>query len=329
MTGGRVALPPPWRDALARAVQCKSGQRAHRHMEKQPRPLRFPRLEPPSPPTNGDLRSTLVLDAAGISHPGRRRLNQDQFLIADLAAARQRETTRVNGDHDGGAESLLVVADGMGGHPCGEVASLLAVRVVVHELLRSSDGANGANPLHRLEQALQCGDEALHRAGHRRIDLANMGTTLTAAWWVAPMLYFEHVGHSRLYLLRGGRLSRLTRDHTLAVGMLEAGFERATVGRFEHVLTQALGGDHEGVDPEGGCRRLDEGDILLLCTDGLVQGLDDHDLARLLESAPSAHAAAAALIEAALSTDDHDNLTALVARVEVPSSRQVFGRQNG
>jgi protein phosphatase len=294
-------------------------------MEKELRPTRVPQLEPPSSRTFGDRRSRLVLDAAGISHPGRRRLNQDQFLIADLAAARERESAdaRSNGERADGAESLLVVADGMGGHPCGEVASLLAVRVVVHELMRSPDDPN---PLHRLEHAMHIGDEALHRAGHRRNDLHNMGTTLTAAWWVAPMLYFEHVGHSRLYLLRAGRLSRLTRDHTLAVGMLEAGFERVNMRRFEHVLTQALGGDHEGVDPEGGCRRLAEGDILLLCTDGLVQGLDDQDLTRLLEAAPSAHEAAAALIEAALSTDDHDNLTALVARVEAPSGRNVRGR---
>jgi protein phosphatase len=266
-----------------------------------------------------DRRSRLALDAAGASDPGRRPLNQDQFLIADLASARRRDGGAPNGSR---TESLLAVADGMGGHPSGEVASLLAVRVVVGELLHSP--IDGANPLERLERALAAGDEALHRASERRNDLARMGTTLTAAWWVSPMLYFAHVGHSRLYLLRGGRLSRLTRDHTLAVGMIEAGFERATVGRYEHVLTQALGGDQEGVEPEGGCRRLSAGDTLLLCTDGLAQGLDDDEIARILEPARPAREAAAALVEAALAADDHDNLTALVARVTSSSGRDVL-----
>ena len=110
-----------------------------------------------------------------------------------------------------------------------------------------------------------------------------MGTTLTAAWWIAPMLYFAHVGHSRLYLLRGGRLSRLTKDHTVSAGMTEAGFEQTKVAGFEHVLTQALGGDLEGVDPEAGCRRLHPGDSLLLCTDGLVRGVADDEIKRMLE----------------------------------------------
>ena len=120
-----------------------------------------------------------------------------------------------------------------------------------------------------------------------------MGTTLTAAWWIPPMLYFAHVGHSRLYLLRGGRLTRLTKDHTVAAGMTEAGFEEAKAAGFEHVLTQALGGDLEGVNPEAGCRRLHPGDVLLLCTDGLLRGVDEDHITRVLEEVHSAADAAA------------------------------------
>jgi protein phosphatase len=274
--------------------------------------------------TRGSRESTpaLVLDAAGASHPGRRRLNQDQFLIADLGAARRREADQ--GAHDQG-ESLLVVADGLGGHPSGEVASLLAVRVLLRELL--DDAPDGDNKVRRLERAMRSSDDAILRAGARRGDLASMGTTLTAAWWRSPMLYFAHVGHSRLYLLRAGRLVRLTRDHTIAAGMTEAGFEEAKAAGFEHVLTQALGGDHAGIEPEAGCRRLDDGDTVLLCTDGLLRGLDEDRITRTLEQAGSAHDAAMGLLESALATDDHDNTTALVARVKaVPAHAFPAGR---
>jgi protein phosphatase len=273
--------------------------------------------------SDGDRRAPLMLDAAGVSHPGRRRLNQDQFLIADLAAARRREGVGIGNDR--GSESLMVVADGMGGHPGGEVASLLAVRVLLRELVHE---ANGANPVRRLERALRSSDEEIHSAGARRGDLASMGTTLTAAWWIPPMLYFAHVGHSRLYLLRGGRLARLTKDHTVSAGMTEAGFEETKAAGFEHVLTQALGGDHEGVDAEAGCRRLQLGDVLLLCTDGLLRGVDEDHITRVLEEVHSAPDAAAGLLESALATDDLDNITALVARVEAEPGEGFTGSRS-
>ena len=273
--------------------------------------------------SNGNRRVPLVLEAAGVSHPGRRRLNQDQFLIADLAAARRREGAGIGNDR--GSELLLLVADGMGGHPGGEVASLLAVRVLLSELVH---GVNGDNPLRRLEHAMRASDREIHDAGARRDDLASMGTTLTAAWWIPPMLYFAHVGHSRLYLLRGGRLARLTRDHTVSAGMTEAGFEETKAAGFEHVLTQALGGDHEGVDAEEGCRRLHPGDVLLLCTDGLLRGVDENHITRVLEEVHSAPDAAAGLLESALATDDLDNITALVARVEAESGEGFAGSRS-
>jgi protein phosphatase len=273
--------------------------------------------------SDGDRRAPLMLDAAGVSHPGRRRLNQDQFLIADLAAARRREGVGIGNDR--GSESLMVVADGMGGHPGGEVASLLAVRVLLRELVHE---ANGDNPVRRLERALRSSDEEIHSAGARRGDLASMGTTLTAAWWIPPMLYFAHVGHSRLYLLRGGRLARLTKDHTVSAGMTEAGFEETKAAGFEHVLTQALGGDHEGVDAEAGCRRLQLGDVLLLCTDGLLRGVDEDHITRVLEEVHSAPDAAAGLLESALATDDLDNITALVARVEAEPGEGFTGSRS-
>jgi protein phosphatase len=273
--------------------------------------------------SDGDRRAPLMLEAAGVSHPGRRRLNQDQFLIADLAAARRREGVGIGNDR--GSESLMVVADGMGGHPGGEVASLLAVRVLLRELVHE---ANGDNPVRRLERALRSSDEEIHSAGARRGDLASMGTTLTAAWWIPPMLYFAHVGHSRLYLLRGGRLARLTKDHTVSAGMTEAGFEETKAAGFEHVLTQALGGDHEGVDAEAGCRRLQLGDVLLLCTDGLLRGVDEDHITRVLEEVHSAPDAAAGLLESALATDDLDNITALVARVEAEPGEGFTGSRS-
>jgi protein phosphatase len=199
------------------------------------------------------------------------------------------------------------------------------VRVLLSELVHAAP--DGDNPVRRLELAMHECDHAIHDAGARRGDLAGMGTTLTAAWWVPPMLYFAHVGHSRLYLLRSGRLVRLTRDHTLAAGMTEAGFEETKAAGFEHVLTQALGGDREGIDPDAGCRRLHAGDALLLCTDGLLRGVDEDQITRTLEEADSAHTAAERMIRSALATDDHDNVTALVARIDAePAPGQAVSR---
>ena len=271
-----------------------------------------------------DRRRRLSLDTAGVSHRGRRRLNQDQHLIADLLSARRRDGA--GSDHGNlqsrAEEMLLVVADGMGGHPCGEVASLLAVRVLVKELLAGPAAVD--DPLAKLDAAVRCADEALHRAGARRSDLATMGTTLTAAWWLPPMLFFAHVGDSRLYLLRDGRLARLTRDHTLAAKLLAGGIDRDRTHDVLHVLTQALGGAQKGVDPDEGVRRLQAGDALLLCTDGLGRGVTDAEIARALERADSAHTVAVALLEGALATDDGDNITAVVARV-LPTARRGEG----
>jgi protein phosphatase len=263
-------------------------------------------------------RQPLELDAAAVSHPGKRRLNQDQHLIANLAAARRRDEVRPAADPDAD-ELLLIVADGMGGHPRGEVASLLAVRVLVKELLRWP--VDAGEPLRRLRLAVRLCDESLHRAGARRADLSSMGTTLTAAWWIPPMLYLAHVGDSRLYLSREGRLSRLTKDQTVAANLVASGLEPEKTRGFEHVLTQAVGGGEKGVDPETGCRRLQPDDALLLCTNGLVRGVTDEEIARALRLADCARTAAVALLEGALATDDGDNITAVAARVR-PASRR-------
>jgi protein phosphatase len=260
----------------------------------------------------------LVLEVSGVSHPGRRRLNQDQYLIADLAAARWRD--RGEPARGGAEESLLVVADGMGGHPCGEVASLLAVRVLMRELLHDS-GSAIADPLRRLERAFRACDDALHCAGSRRPDLASMGTTLTAAWWTPPLLHFAHVGDSRLYLLRERAFTRLTEDHTLSAELAATGLESTKAAGFEHVLTQAVGGAERGIAPGSGSRLLQPGDVLLLCTDGLVRGVSDREIVRSLVLADSARVAAVALLEGALATGDGDNVTAIVARVRRATER--------
>jgi protein phosphatase len=245
-------------------------------------------------------------------------LNQDQYLIADLAAARRRDDERsVAGSC--ACERLLVVADGMGGHPCGEVASLLAVRVLVQELLRCP--VEAGDPIRQLVRALRASDAALHHAGARRDDLASMGTTLTAAWWVPPRLHFAHVVDSRLCLLHDGRLERLSRDHTLAADLRAAGVHTAKTAGFEHVLTQAVGGGTPGISPETGSRRLEAGDSVLLCSDGLVRGVIEDEIARALRLHDCPRTAATALLEGALASNDDDNITVVVARVR-PAPRR-------
>jgi protein phosphatase len=292
------------------------------------RPTPPPAIEP-SPASAGldQADSALMLDVAASSHPGKRRLNQDQYLIADLAAARRRESDPVALNAGDANERLLVVADGMGGHPRGEVASLLAVRVLLQELLRGP--CEAGEPRRRLECALRASDDALHRTSVRRPDLASMGTTLTAAWWTSPLLHFAHVGDTRLYVLHEHRLERLTRDHTLAAELLARGVAATKAAGFEHVLTQSVGGADHGVEPETGSLRLDADDWLLLCSDGLLRGVTEDEIERALGLADCARTAASALLAGALASDDTDNITALVARVRPAPLPGAPGRANG
>jgi protein phosphatase len=150
-----------------------------------------------------------------------------------------------------------------------------------------------------------------------------MGTTLTVAMSFSDELFVANLGDSRAYLLRGSELTQLTRDHTLAQAMIDAGVATEgdeTVNRMRRILTAAVGSTAPPTDPDVQRLKLLHGDQLLLATDGLTDCVEPDTIASILREAGSADEACGALIEKALACGSKDNITVLVARYRFPHS---------
>jgi PPM family protein phosphatase len=153
-------------------------------------------------------------------------------------------------------------------------------------------------------------------------DLAGMGTTLTVACSVGEHLGLFHVGDSRAYLFRRGKLHRLTRDHTLAQHLADTGWispEEVAGHRLRHALTRALGVGGGEVEAEIQHLELADGDRLLLCTDGLNEMVPDAGIADVLARVEGSEEASHALVEAALQAGGRDNVTVVLARYALPN----------
>lgn len=198
---------------------------------------------------------------------------------------------------------LLVVADGMGGHPAGDVASRLAIDAV-NDGLDPEALDDAARRPDALRDAVARAHEAVHRAAEADPSRAGMGTTLVVAHIDegGEVVTLAHVGDSRAYLLRDGELRPLTYDH-----VSDGGFGQRR-------LTQAVGASHR-IDPEVAEVPVRAGDRLLLCTDGLTDELREEEIVRLAEPPRDPDAAVRALVEAALDAGGDDNITVVVAEV--------------
>jgi protein phosphatase len=145
-----------------------------------------------------------------------------------------------------------------------------------------------------------------------------MGTTLTVAGVLSNHLLVGHIGDSRAYLLSGNKLRQLTRDHTLAQALIDAGMANhndAATRSMRHVLTGAVGSKGEWMEPQIEWSKLSRGDVLMLCTDGLTEMVDDHTIQCVLADAKSPQNACEDLIALALSAGGLDNITVTVARM--------------
>ena len=209
---------------------------------------------------------------------------------------------------------LAVIADGMGGYEGGQEASRLAV-----ETVRSVyDNAFNGDPQATLSAAFEAAHQIIQRFAQDHPQFYGMGTTCTALSIVGRQLHFAHVGDSRLYLIRAETISRLTRDHSYVGRLVESGIVRSEDAESHpqrHILTAALGSGRDIVPhiPDLPVP-LEEGDILLLCTDGLWGLVGDPDLARVAHSNPPAEACQK-LVTMALERGGPDNITALVLRI--------------
>lgn len=174
---------------------------------------------------------------------------------------------------------LLVVADGMGGHVAGEVASQLAA-----ETLQNSVVAGADHPIVMLNTAIDHANTLIYRMAKEKNELSGMGTTVTAALVDGATLYWGHVGDSRLYLLRGGELKQITEDHSLVGELVRSGSisaQEALTHPHRNILTRAVGTSDQ-VRVDSGSLDLVAGDVILLCTDGLTNMLSDDTIREIL-----------------------------------------------
>jgi protein phosphatase len=264
-----------------------------------------------------ETKPSLVLEAWGATDVGlKRRLNEDVFLV----------------DEEMG---VYLVADGMGGHTAGEVASRLAADEIIRTLSNHSGLNNETWPEHwnmarsstanLLVDAILAGHDRVTRAVHRDSRLRGMGTTVVVA--VHPpnsrSLIICHVGDSRAYRLRRQTLELLTDDHSWVHDQVVAGFlteEAARSHPLKNVVTQALGG---GSEPRVDIHEIevDDDDLYLLCSDGLNSMLTDDEIGEIVSSAESLEDTAQRLIEAANANGGHDNISVVLLRPHPASDR--------
>jgi serine/threonine protein phosphatase PrpC len=275
------------------------------------------------------LAPAALVDAAGLTHPGLRHShNEDHFLVCRFGRYLERlQTNLPEGDLPPRAEEggyLLAVADGVGGSAAGELASRLAIGTLIQLILEKPDWV-----LHIADQAFM--EEVMRRAVLRysevnaalieqaRKDQALRGyaTTLTVAWNLGADLFVAHLGDSRAYLLRQGTLCRLTRDHTLAQQMADEGqiapSELAT-HRFRHALLRAMGDTLGKAEPDVDRYRLEQGDFVLVCSDGLTDLVTEQAITEILLREQGVNQICRDLVDAALQASGRDNITVTIGR---------------
>lgn len=270
----------------------------------------------------------------------KRESNQDQFLIADLrksivihrSSLGYDDETQFSGDS---RAKLLMVADGMGGYEGGERASWLAVEGVVQYLLNSLHWPITCPTSHEdhffegLRSALDFSQSRIRTAAEIHPAQDCMGTTLTMAWVVWPSVYLIHVGDSRAYLFRNGKLNLWSHDQTLAQALADNGAiseSEIETSRFRHVLISALG-CKTNMEPQYGRNELMPNDKLLICSDGLTGHLSDDEIAETLSQDGSTEVACDRLIDAAKQAGGQDNITAVLAHF-VPSPSEIDARNS-
>jgi len=276
--------------------------------------------------------SRVRIDVAGLSDRGKvRDTNEDAFAIFKLGRFMERITSSLPpGQPVERSEQigyLLVVADGLGGHEAGDVASQTAVANTLEMVRRAPHWALKLDDPETREGELQAMYErateylvGMQAAIRERVaadpSTAGMGTTWTSVYAVGLDLFMMHVGDSKAYLLRAGELSQLTRDHTLAQEYADLGMipqEEVASHRLHHVLTRAVGSHEETPEADYRHVRAAPGDRLLICSDGLTDMAKEADLAGVLARHPDSESACRGLIDLALERGGRDNITAIVA----------------
>lgn len=273
--------------------------------------------------------AAVSIEVVGRTDVGRRREhNEDAFLVADLstpqttqAVTEERERVVWPRRTVGGRGALFMVADGMGGAAAGELASGMACAVILEEVRTQWAEATATDPDHfaqALRLATERANQRIHAHATSNPDTKGMGTTVTLAGLLGDTLYLCQVGDSRAYLVRRGLATQITKDQSLMQRLVDAGeltAEEAEVSERRNIILQALGPEAR-VKVDLTVQRVQRGDVLVVCSDGLSGQVRGPEIAQRLGAADTLEAGCDALIDRANATGGPDNITAIVVRLD-------------
>ncbi len=244
----------------------------------------------------------LTIELHAAVDPGRARSNNEDSVATDPGV------------------NLAVLADGMGGYNAGEVASNMATTFIRNELGRwlreASSQASDAEVRRAMDICVDNANRAIFNAANSNPQYAGMGTTLVVAVFRDNRVLLGHVGDSRCYRLREGRLQQITRDHSLLQEQIDAGLitpEQAAFSANKNLVTRAVGVE-DTVLLETHQHDVQSGDLFLMCSDGLSDMLDDEAIARVLLASESLESGTKALIDAANDAGGKDNISVILGR---------------
>jgi protein phosphatase len=227
----------------------------------------------------------------------RRKVNQDYVYISEQPI--------------GNLPNLFVVADGMGGHKAGDYASKVTVETMLREIEKSPE----KNPIILMEKAICSANELIRRQAADVPEFEGMGTTIVAAVCIGGYLQVANVGDSRLYIVND-EMKQITKDHSLVEGMVRlGGLSRADARNHpdKNIITRAVGAN-DTVTPDFFTVALEDGDMVLMCSDGLTNMLTDEEIHARLKSAGDIKEKALDLIEAANENGGNDNISVVLFR---------------
>ncbi len=225
----------------------------------------------------------------------KRSVNQDYLYTSELSV--------------GNLPNLFMVADGMGGHKAGDVASRCTVERVESHIRSDSD----TNPVRILRSAIEYANEKLLLQARENVDLSGMGTTLVAAVVIDDCLYVANVGDSRLYIV-GDDITQITRDHSLVEEMVRKGAIHRSEARFhpkKNIITRAIG-VKEQVEADFFDVRLKPDDTILICSDGLTNMVDDEEICILMHQQMDVAGKAEKLVKTANENGGKDNISVVI-----------------
>ena len=248
---------------------------------------------------------SMVLKVCGMTNIGKRReLNEDSFKIC--------------GFENGAPHGVCVLADGMGGHNAGEIASSTAAEIVADELAENLCKTDDKDICHNIAAAIDFANSRIYEMSLSNREQAGMGTTLVVAYVKDEQLWVANIGDSRAYVINAKEICKMTIDHSIVEELVRRGTitrEEARSHPDKNIITRAVGTE-EYVDADYYDYKLSEGETIILCSDGLTETVRDERIQEIIVNEEDIAKAVDALIEEANKNGGVDNITVVAFRVE-------------